>query len=245
MSTSKQLIGLLVAAALASGCGSSATLTLRDGRVVERKIVRSDAGTVWVKGIEPRELKKAAGRDVVVEREDGEKFVGRLDAQRSSVGHRNAWREVCVQRDGDAPGRPFCIPGPDVEVTQVAVRREDIADVSHPGIGAIIAGGVLLGIAGFFMVKSGKASADCREADAVYSSGTRQPSVQQGEEEVSPSPCWDAAGWGAVSTLFFIPGAGLETYGLVNHLGSRSRYAPPELSSPMKDAKGIRLHFEF
>jgi len=249
--TRHQFIASLLAVVFASGCSNSATLTLRDGNEVQSKILRSDAETVWVEGIAPSEVWGAVGRDVVVELDNGEKLVGRLyarsvvvevDDDEKVVGRLYArnwaefsdgsaqWRLVCVRRQGDAPKRPFCVRGPEVEVTQMAIKRKDIADVSHPGTAAIVAGGLLLGLVGLTAVVDFSRPDPCesRRSGAADSDGSGWCFYGRGTATL----------WTAI--VVGIPGLGLETYGLATHLSSRSRYAPPETSArpaPMRRAK--------
>jgi len=124
-----QLIASLLAVVFASGCSGTATLKLRDGSVVERKIVGSDADTVRVEGFEPSELPDAVGREVVVKLDASEKVAGRLDAS-SSVeltgrSYEDHWRTVCVLRPGDAPARPHCVGGPEIEIARIQVRAAE------------------------------------------------------------------------------------------------------------------------
>jgi len=229
-------VGFAVLVAFVSGC-ASATLKLRDGSVVKRKIVRSSARTVWVEGIATNERDEAAGRYVVVEREHGEKFFGRFDAERSSVEPQeyvvaDAWRQVCIEREEDTAERPFCVRGPDVEVTELAIARSEIVSVSHPGSTEL---GVGIGL--FFvslLFEYGWRECKSREhhraeqADAEVDDGC--------EYLLIPS-----AGFGISGVLLTMDGA--STY-----YGSRARYAPPKTSalpSPKQGAKGIRVGFEF
>jgi transcriptional antiterminator Rof (Rho-off) len=133
---------LLLVLTVVSGCSSSASFTLRDGRHTSGRIVESD-------------------KDAVLVEKDGALWL---------------------------------------------LRRDDIADVSHPGTGELVVGGVLLGLVGLVAVDDFSTPQDC------------------GEE-----PHYFCFGQGA-ATLFAgiflgIPGLILGIDGLATSSGSRSRYS--------------------
>jgi transcriptional antiterminator Rof (Rho-off) len=106
-----------------------------------------------------------------------------------------------------------------------SIERDDIEDVSHPGIGEMIGGGMALAAA------AGLATA------AVVEDGSGD---DRGKLMAGPLYL-GAVALGVPALIVTIDGA-------VAFSGSRSRFAPPETSaarSPREAAKGIRLGFEF
>jgi hypothetical protein len=170
MLTVQQLAASVLAVALVSGCSTSATLTLRNGRLVRGPIVRSDATTVW------------------------------------------------VEQGGSAR----------------RVERKNIADVSHPGSGEILCGGMFLALAAFLVIEA-DAAAHERHQDASCSTDCRTSGLGDGGETVG-------------AAVFGVAGLSIAAFGLGAYSGSRSAYALPEAPAPptpKQGAKGVRLGFEF
>jgi transcriptional antiterminator Rof (Rho-off) len=113
-----------------------------------------------------------------------------------------------------------------------SIERDDIEDVSHPGIGEVAAGTALLGLAAFLLMA--ETGADDRH---------------QGEP--CPTDCrtsGSSLGYGVVAAVSGVTGLSIAAFGLGAYYGSRSNYALPDKSaprSPAQEAKGIRLGFEF
>jgi len=174
MLTLQRLFALLIAVAFVSGCGSSATLTLRDGRTMRGKIVRGDPTYVYVK--QRRE----------------ERYV----------------------------------------------RRDDIADVSHPGTAAMYTGAALLGVAGFFVANAAVNLQDEQTQDCGIDCQSEKSDSKEAAEFFLGAAVLSAGA-----------GVGIGTFGLARHLSSHSRYASPPFASPppapTKGAKGLKLGFEF
>jgi hypothetical protein len=241
MPTLPRLVGSLLTIGLVWGCSTSATLRLRDGSEVEGSIANGTPDAVWLKTgqvVEPEQLDTARGTPVVVERYFQSRVVGVLSrgtaVSRIEDGRPMAWDRVCVEPfDTPNPGlkKPrACLASDEVISVERSVRvpRGQIADVSHPGTGAIVVGGVLLGIAGFFTVRAFTASDKC-DVGAGFC--------------VSPR-----TGAQVLAVVFGVPGLSIETFGLGAYFVSRSRYAPPEAPAPptaMQATKGVRVGFEF
>jgi len=141
------MIGLM----LFSGCSSSATFKLRDGRQTSGRIVRSDTNY------------------------------------------------VLIEKDG----------------ASWLVKRDDIADVSHPGTGELIASAVLFGLVGLVAIEDFSTPDDCGGPDTYYC-------TPQG-----------AATLGA-GIFFGIPGLILGIDGVATHYGSRSRYSSTSGGHPIQ-----------
>jgi len=239
--TVQQLAASLLAVALVSGCGNSATLTLRDGREVSGSIANGTPDAVWLKTgqvVEPEQLDTTRGTPVFVAKHFQSGVVGVLSSGTAvswtEDGGPLAWERVCVEPFGGpqpVPKKPrTCVPSEEVSSVQRSIRvpRSQIADVSHPGTGAIVVGGLLLGFAGFFTVRALTASDECDVGAGFCVTPRAEAQVLAG--------------------VFGLTGLSIEAFGLGAYFVSRSRYAPPESSAPptpTQGAKGIRLGFEF
>jgi len=95
------------------------------------------------------------------------------------------------------------------DVGRVGIAEASVAEIEHPGTGAMITGGVLLGVGSLFLL--GAAATDCSGCEIVRASGF----VMGGELGVS--------------------GLGVGVYGLAVHEASKSRApAPYEAPQPTR-----------
>jgi hypothetical protein len=237
MLTIQRLVVSLLALALVSGCSSSATLTLRNGREVSGTVAKSTADAVWLETdqeIEPEQANAALGAEVVIVRSVESDVAGvlstRTRVRRSEDGGGMEWDRVCVEL---AP----CVAGDDVSAVErrVRVQRADIADVSHPGLAAVLLGGPLAAVGVALMVSGARQGAF---AD--------KQSDECGEDRCSNLPT-DADIEAGFGLLLALPGIGLLSYGAMTNVASSDNFAPPASAalSPKHGARGIRLGFEF
>lgn len=210
--------GAAVFLAFVWGCTGAATFTMRDGSTVRARIVRSDAVTVWVEGphtgtIDPEDAPDLAGHPIAVVPSDAEAPVaaGLLGADTrvgpsSDYSGRRQWQRVCIEEAG---GSTRCLPGDQVasvEVQPRALRREEIVDVSHPGLGEMGAGIAMLGVSAVLV-------------------GTL---VGRSDRSSCSGGCFDGVVEGLGALAIGIPGLVFAIDGPATYFGSQSRYAPPE-----------------
>lgn len=219
-----------LAALALCACSSSATVTLRDGRRVEGRILESDARTIRVDQSSIGFSEAPIGRDVIVELESGEELTGKLTPDTRVGGSstfygRIGWERVCVEPSG---GSAQCVQGDTVmslSLAPLALNRGDISDVSHPGSGEMGVGVGILAFGAFLLV----------------------PQLTEGCGR-GPTAAGCAAYLSAAVLLFGVPGLVLTTDGLITHLGSRSRFAPPDAAAvptSNRRARGVALSVAF
>jgi hypothetical protein len=243
--------GCAVVLALAFGCSTKAKVTLRDGSVVKGTIAKGTPDAVWLyagQAIEPEQVDASLGTPVAIGMYGNPDIVGVLSpgtaVSWTEEGGPMAWERVCVEPFGGpqpGPKKPrTCVPSEEMSSLERSVRvpRADIADVSHPGGGPLVAGAILTGIGvsllilgasqgGFDGREESKCSTECYAGD--WSMGSGELAV-------------------GVGILLLLPGLPLFASGSLRYWDSRARYAAPETSAPptpTQGAKGIKLGFEF
>jgi hypothetical protein len=130
-----RVVASALAVASLSACSSYTTLTLRDGRIVQGRILGTDGDSIRVEGgtVAPEEASRATGKEVLVATDGDSSVSGKLSdatsVQRSESGE-TFWRRVCVEPEGAEAEEadPVCVPGDRVDsVTSVRrIARDDL-----------------------------------------------------------------------------------------------------------------------
>lgn len=154
----------LLSVLLASACSSSAKLTLRDGSTVRGEILSSDETTVWILPDSERGNWFGPIEDVAaaeLTRRDGTKVRGKVRGSSGAGLRLDGSTEVkrddittvkLTLRDGRmVTGKILSLGEEKIwlerQGSSSEVKRSEIVDVSHPGGGLMIAGGIMFSVA--------------------------------------------------------------------------------------------------